>query len=170
MPVIANPSLALAMADATPLQDVFDTCAVHLLTQKHRAMQGASCAYRGNRGQKCAVGCLIADNEYQSAMENKTAAKLINYAGYDLRPGATTAARDLHSHKLRLLALLQEVHDSNSPEVWLNQLYRMAHNAVPLPLSTDALTPFGPPPGDVALPMISSAECPYETPAPAGAA
>jgi len=55
-------------------QDVFDQVATHLLTQKERALvsvanKNVRCAYRGVDGRKCAVGCLIADEDYNPAME-----------------------------------------------------------------------------------------------------
>lgn len=51
-------------------QQIFDTVATHLLKQGKRATNlHGTCVYRGEGGTKCAVGCLIADEEYNPKME-----------------------------------------------------------------------------------------------------
>lgn len=52
-------------------QEIFDTVAKHLFAQGKRSIlnNGVSCAYRGADGLKCAVGALIADEEYTEEMD-----------------------------------------------------------------------------------------------------
>lgn len=54
-------------------QEIFDTVVDHLIKQGKPAMQGSGkdrqCAYRGEEGTKCAVGCLIKDEFYNPLFE-----------------------------------------------------------------------------------------------------
>jgi hypothetical protein len=65
-------------ADMTQ-QEIFDHVSTHLFTQGGRALadDGRSCAYRGEGGTSCAIGCLITDDRYVPHMEGKTAYGLI---------------------------------------------------------------------------------------------
>lgn len=56
------------------LQTIFDKVAKHLLTQRKRAQSnrggtGGACVYRSSDGSKCAIGCLISDENYDSQIE-----------------------------------------------------------------------------------------------------
>lgn len=52
-------------------QEVFDTVATHLLVQGKPAHDhNNECRYRAPDGAKCAVGCLINDDEYKAQMES----------------------------------------------------------------------------------------------------
>ena len=65
-------------------QEIFDKVASHLLTQNakstlpinlHEQMSSnlyASCAYRGEYGMACAIGCLIPDELYEERYEKKS--------------------------------------------------------------------------------------------------
>jgi len=50
-------------------QEIFNTVAVHLFRQGHRAMNGSACVYRAPNGDKCAVGALISDEDYSQSFE-----------------------------------------------------------------------------------------------------
>jgi hypothetical protein len=58
-------------------QEIFDTVVKHLANQqvasRKNALQDGNlmmvCAYRGDNGTKCAVGCLIKDEDYHTSME-----------------------------------------------------------------------------------------------------
>lgn len=55
---------------ALGLQHVYDTMVNHLRQQKTRAVNAnGSCLYRTKNGNKCAVGCLISDEEYERELE-----------------------------------------------------------------------------------------------------
>ncbi len=56
-------------------QETFNKVVKHLRRQKTQALQndGFGCAYRGDDGKKCAVGCLIPDSLYVPWMEGNEA-------------------------------------------------------------------------------------------------
>ena len=76
------------------------------------------CAYRGEGGKKCAVGCLIPDSMYSTEMEDKSVKCLC--IGH-LVP-------EVWKNDLGLLVLLQCAHDSSrhfSPDgTWNEKFYR----------------------------------------------
>jgi len=104
-------------------QEVFDQVARHLLTQKQRSMGKLyetmtgepvmGCAYRGNDSMMCAAGCLIGDDEYKGSFE-------------DERWGVLAARGDVPDVHRDLIARLQSVHDTTSPELWVFDLDRVA--------------------------------------------
>jgi len=85
------------------LQETFDKVARHLLTQQAKAEQpDGNCAYRGEHGRKCAVGCLISDEEYeQFAVSGGT---------INLRP---QVARRGFTHLVVSAATLRRTRDAN---------------------------------------------------------
>jgi hypothetical protein len=87
-------------------QTIFDTVVKHMAAQKTRAMSrdGYACAYRGANGTKCAVGCLISDNDYRPAMEGKSVTTL----------KVTGMLPDYLCKELGLLEYLQFIHDDNN--------------------------------------------------------
>lgn len=84
-------------------QAIFDRVAKHLLRQGRRSWstEAGGCAYRGNDGDKCAVGCLILDREYDEAMENRPVCELLDKGALPMR---------LAPH-VGLLTILQMAHD-----------------------------------------------------------
>lgn len=98
------------------IQELFDTVATHLLTQKKRATNTHGCAYRGENGLKCAVGCLIPDSKYDPELEGSCASAR-----------AVAKAAGLRGEQQRLLAeKLQAVHDDDHPSTWHGALHRVA--------------------------------------------
>ena len=73
---------------------------------------GLGCAYRGHLNDMCAVGCLIADDEYSPAMETESVGSLIK--NFDL----PTRLWDHES----MLTDLQELHDTCSTWMFDNGL------------------------------------------------
>lgn len=99
-------------------QEAFDKVVRHLFTQKVKSELedgGLYCAYRGNNGTKCAVGCLIPDDKYSFTMEMKTVLRLV-----DNFPGI------LVGYDLRLLNRLQQTHDSCKVSEWETELRSLA--------------------------------------------
>jgi hypothetical protein len=99
-------------------QEIFDTVARHLLTQKRRALQAnnRTCAYRAPNGLKCAIGCLFTDDEYTPAMEDRAIAQLWHNMLLPERLVPYTS----------LLARLQDVHDHREPKIWRDALEDVA--------------------------------------------
>lgn len=107
-------------------QQIFDTVATHLLQQGRKAVirnseKSESCRYRTPEGLKCAVGCLIEDEEYQPEMEGRGVHTL---AGLGLLPSRLSPFVDL-------LKALQRIHDyrTNAPSFKasvVNQMKRLA--------------------------------------------
>ena len=111
--------ITLSTAHLYPLQQVFDKVAKHLLTQNKRAMKdfrgeypADRCAYRGDDGSTCAVGCLLSDDEYRPTFEGKASGTLLRtLLGVDTLPDEVMPYRNL-------LASLQNVHDTYEPDEW----------------------------------------------------
>jgi hypothetical protein len=123
----AYPTLAeLAAMDA---QAVFDHVVRHLLTQRRRchASDGVKdiCLYRGPHGTACAVGALIPAMCYAPEMEHRNVSSVM---GWCMR-----SSSELHrrfgwflSRHVRLLRVLQFLHDSRDPSQWPTRLREVA--------------------------------------------
>lgn len=111
------------------LQAIFDQVVTHLLTQNEVAWDANGvCQYRGPRGTKCAVGCLIDDANYNADIEGlsinsalrdqhvmarcKQLVDAVINSGVDLNDPATA----------KLMDRLQQVHDRCSPAIWETRL------------------------------------------------
>ena len=130
-------------------QEVFDTVCRHLAVQKTRSVfdetvegtptdsgpvqKAIRCAYRGtgsSEGLKCALGCLIPDEEYEAWMEGAgDAMNLLLYMTiYGERAKRAPKILEILSKHANLCAKLQLVHDcSETPEevrVGLNEVAR----------------------------------------------
>lgn len=112
------------LAEAS-LQDIFNQVATHLLTQGKRSESGNcdqnTCLYvHGNL--KCAAGCLIADDEYDTDMEGDSVRSVV------LR---FNNSKDLPRPAERALGLiqdLQQMHDKSEPGYWREELAALALN------------------------------------------
>ena len=81
-------------------QETFDRVAEHLLKQDAKSLRHGACAYRGDAGFKCAVGCLISDDEYGPGIE-----------GFGVWTPWLIGWCRQHGYSTALLANLQQVHD-----------------------------------------------------------
>jgi hypothetical protein len=100
-----------------PLQEMFTKITEHLLKQGKRSMYSKpsmyssdmvkSCAYRGENGRTCAVGCLIPDEDYTPEMEGVGVSRLQQHWP-DLF--------QFDGNQLDLLADLQNLHDCGDPK------------------------------------------------------
>lgn len=103
-------------------QEVFDTVCDHMLAQNKRAQDegGGRCWYRQG-DLKCAVGCLIPDDQYSSDLE---AGGVQTLAMDDvLRFGIVDLNEDETVH---FLSRLQQIHDRVSVEYWTTALAEFA--------------------------------------------
>jgi len=93
------------------LQEVFNKVYKHLISAEHPSVDANGyCAYRGQDGRRCAIGCLIADEFYNSALEGLSAE-------------AESVTKILFKSGIRVDALptgfldgLQRIHDSRFDE------------------------------------------------------
>lgn len=104
------------MSDKTVMtcQEVFDKVATHLFAQGERATDKTNrfCVYRSANGNQCAVGCLIPDDEYDSAMEGHTISTLVSANRTTFSPTLSKMVWKSPS-LMNLLTDLQNVHDDS---------------------------------------------------------
>ena len=96
-------------------REVFNKVKDHLLGQGTQSMdETGCCAYRGNDGMMCAVGCLITDEAYTIDIEGKSVEA--GAVGIALEESGVTHI------PLGLLKGLQYMHDSVEVEGWPERL------------------------------------------------
>ena len=110
--------ITLATLESATPQQVFDQVSTHLLTQMERSTNiiNGMCQYRATSGLKCAVGCLISDDEYRPDMETNSWVVLQKDFGIPI------AHEGLINH-------LQKIHDSYEPGRWEKKLRALAGKA-----------------------------------------
>jgi hypothetical protein len=102
-------------------QQAFTTVYRHLLTQHEKSQDDVKCRYRyrkGNKILKCAVGCLIPNRIYTSAMEDLGVKQL-----FDEYPHLEALLEGVSGEMLRLL---QNAHDDFEINEWETQLRYIA--------------------------------------------
>ena len=106
-------------------QDVFNHIVNHLMVQnKSAAVDGGNCRYRiysedWSEARKCAVGCLISENNYHEIIEdslanNSQVIELIKKSNPELI---------IDDKITELFLLMQFVHDHLEPENWIYMCY-----------------------------------------------
>jgi hypothetical protein len=105
----------------TTAQDIFDKVVAHLREQKVTAYdeERGACQYRMANGLKCAVGCLLLDEEYDPRMDEG-----LNVG--QLFCGWPAIANRLGRSNLPLLNDLQRIHDNWAPSSWEERLEALA--------------------------------------------
>jgi hypothetical protein len=105
------------------LQQVFDKAAVHLLTQRARALDasGDTCMYRAPDGKMCAVGALIDDDAYHLALEGRGVvadgvSAALEASGVDMQDVGVVC----------MLEDLQALHDGHPAARWIDDLREIA--------------------------------------------
>ncbi|MGQ7794434.1 hypothetical protein ACUN0C_18670 [Faunimonas sp. B44] len=105
------------------MQDTFDTVVRHLFAQGKQAHEYGVCRYRTYDGLKCAVGCLIPDEDYDPSFEGQLVDRL-----------------PIKLPHTNLLGELQDAHDNiaswQSPNSLVRRLAAIARYST---LNTDAL-------------------------------
>lgn len=94
-----------------------------LISTRYSSTQSQTCAYRGDRGFKCAVGHCISDDEYSVRMEEHTVADLINptYCEQnDISTRVHNLFKNIDTKKARLLEHFQNIHDNASADEWIS--------------------------------------------------
>ncbi len=103
-------------------QEAFTKVRNHLLTQMKKSNSDMMCLYRGPEGLKCAIGCLITDEEYSTNLEG-------------LSINGSLLEHDIPSLKYLnkdLLFCLQNIHDNWEVSEWEDELKLLAerHNLI----------------------------------------
>lgn len=93
-------------------QEIFDTVIAHLLQQGRPSFDGDHCRYR-LEDLKCAVGCLIPDDQYAIEMEHRG----VNLHCTD---PLNNWVRETHPGHFELLRALQSLHDDLARSVYVN--------------------------------------------------
>lgn len=104
-------------------REIFDRVKTHLLQQNEKSYDEFNgCLYRGKNGLKCAVGCLIEDDEYDDAMEQNTVDELFRYR-------TSFKNFDVNNERhIDILSTLQDIHDSCDVDCWPDELYKAEVN------------------------------------------
>ena len=115
---------------SSTLQAVFNKVVNHLRTQNAKSMsmipdRKLTCAYRGDNGCKCAVGCLIDDAHYSPSLEG-TNVESLRVRSALIKSGIDIDGNDLNV--LHLLYQLQQVHDFQDVENWERGFLQVALN------------------------------------------
>ena len=101
-------------------QEIFDTVVNHLRTQGRKSIDNNGyCKYRSAQGLKCAIGCLIPDDQYSPIMENKSPSAVS-------RKLTDNALSDVFYENRDLLSSLQAIHDHYEVREWEIQLELVA--------------------------------------------
>jgi hypothetical protein len=93
-------------------QEVFDIIKSHLLRQKQKSVDKATCKYR-HGDLRCAAGVLIPDECYDISFENLVWAALVK-------------EKDFPQQHYDLISSLQQLHDKCDPVEWEEQLRAVA--------------------------------------------
>jgi hypothetical protein len=97
--------------------EIFKKVEAHLLAQKVKSVDAdGDCMYRGNNGMMCAVGCLIKDEFYNTAMER------VAVTAAFVHSVLTKSIGDYNENTENMLSQLQTVHDDKKPEFWQHHL------------------------------------------------
>lgn len=107
-------------------QEIFNIVAKHLLTQNEKSVdehQNGMCMYRSKDGLKCAIGCLIDDNHYNSYIESVSIMSLTvsesNINANSLKRALVNSNIAINDYAtLCLMSDLQSIHDRNNIEHW----------------------------------------------------
>ena len=107
------------------LQQLFDKTASHLLKQGTQSVleDSDTCAYRGQDGLMCAVGCLINEDAYNWSLEG---------TAIDDSPNVQRALRhsgiefDTDGQVMLLLTRLQTIHDTKEESDWASLIGALA--------------------------------------------
>lgn len=118
-------------------KEIFNKVATHMLTQNAKSQtldaDGIEliCAYRGNDGRMCAVGCLIKDEAYNSMMEGytinlQTTSRIVNEQDVMIRSALVESDIPTDRDTLILLQRLQSIHDMYEVKDWVTKLNDLA--------------------------------------------
>lgn len=98
-------------------QEIFNKVAIHLISQGRKAFSSeGECLYKTKEGLKCAIGCLIDAEDYDSTLENKRVSNLLMKKYLKDHCNINV---DLHRN---FFISLQNIHDGYDPGLWKDKL------------------------------------------------
>jgi hypothetical protein len=101
-----TPEEALRVKSLTNRSDVFNHVVEHLRKQGTRSLtEDQTCAYRGANGTMCAVGAIMADDEYEPSFESRSIDQLVE------ENRLTPSFKERIESNLDMLSDLQYFHD-----------------------------------------------------------
>ena len=101
-------------------QEMFDTAAKHLLTQRTRSVKNDNyCMYRSPQGRMCAIGPMIPDEKYSQDMEGLGVGSCVVWDAMGLDS-------DDPDNLKTLACKLQDIHDTSAPTAWPYKLLAVA--------------------------------------------
>ncbi len=112
-------------------QEIFNKVATHMAEQGCRSTLSdpeqptASCAYRGDGGTKCAIGCLIPDNLYTKKLEGVVVTD-DRVQSILIEAGVLNSFKDLSL--TCLLKYLQDIHDNSFVNEWERDFKELAEH------------------------------------------
>lgn len=121
------------------MQEIFDGVMTHLHTQGKRAIGlDGECVYRGPNNLKCAVGCLIPEELYNSKMEGNNVKQILatnpelqEYFGIkNIKLTDDGFYTDDQDDKLQLMYEMQVIHDTSNVYPngnWISQAANIAN-------------------------------------------
>lgn len=107
-------TITLSIINQFSVQEVFEFICKHLLKQNKRSTSGLMCRYRDEENNKCAVGCLISNEEYNMAIEG-TNVNSSNFFKYKIK-----------DEIFDLLAIMQKIHDKQEVKYWKIKILEIA--------------------------------------------
>ena len=112
--------------------EVFNKVEAHLLAQGEKSMSGYMglsdvCAYRGEGGLKCAIGCLITDEVYHRSLEGHSFSPVKRGGIIDkaLIDSGITGISDIQALMLYDLQRLHDTNDTIKPVNWEDELQKL---------------------------------------------
>ncbi len=103
-------------------QRAYDRVKDHLLTQNAKSLEGEAgdyprCAYRGDKGMRCAIGALIDDEHYDPSIEKKSVRNPAVMSAL-----AKSLGVDVDDIDLEFFAHMQGTHDGVNVVEWKDSL------------------------------------------------
>jgi len=116
-------------------REIFEKIKKHLLSQGKQSMKeelvGNGCAYRGEDGLKCAIGCLIPDELYSLEIERDIVDLRSHYKFFWI-PFIKHLGIEDSDETIHFLSDLQRIHDHEKVEDWESSFDELEKEYFPL--------------------------------------
>ena len=99
-------------------KEVFEKVKNHLLKQNERSIDNGTCLYRDGQGRRCAIGCLIPDENYNIYLEKRNV--------HERAVREALPFDRIDEHQMDFLECLQWIHDKREVSMWEKALKELA--------------------------------------------